>query len=39
MLYDALRDVRAFCRDELSAVEQRQIGEAIVIVQDALENR
>jgi hypothetical protein len=39
MLYDALRDVRAFCHDELSDVEQQQIGEAIVIVQDALENR
>ena len=39
MLYDALRDVRAFCRDELNAAEQKQLGEAIVIVQNALENR
>jgi hypothetical protein len=39
MLYDALRDVRAFCRDELSAAEQQQLGDAIVIVQNALENR
>jgi hypothetical protein len=39
MLYDALRDVRAFCCDELSAAEQKQLAEAIVIVQNALENR
>ena len=39
MLYDALRDVRAGCRDELSAAEQQQLGEAIVIVQNALANR
>jgi hypothetical protein len=38
MLYDALRDVRACCRDELGAAERRQLGEAIVIVQNALEN-
>lgn len=39
MLYEALRGVRASCRDELSAEEQQQIGEAIVIVQNALWNR
>ena len=39
MLYDALRDVRAFCRDELSAAEQQQLGAAIFIVQNVLGNR
>ena len=39
MLYDALRDVRAFCHEELSVAEQQQLGEAIVIMQNVLENR
>jgi len=39
MIYEALRDVRASCRDELSAAEQQQIGEAIVMVQNALGSR
>ncbi len=39
MLYDALRDVRAFCRDDLTTAEHQQLGEAIVVVQSALENR
>jgi len=38
VLYDALRDVRAFCRDELSAEEQLKLGEAIDTVQRVLES-
>jgi hypothetical protein len=39
MLYEAIRSVRALCREDLTAQEQRQLGEAIVMVQSVLENR
>ena len=38
-LYDALRDVRSACGDELTEVGGRRIGRAVVTVRKALENR
>jgi|tagenome__1003787_1003787.scaffolds.fasta_scaffold18933435_2 hypothetical protein len=37
ILYEALRDVRAFCRQELTAVEKEQVGRAVLAVQKALD--
>jgi hypothetical protein len=36
-LHEALRDVRAFCRDELTHGEQVEIGRAIVAVQQVID--
>ena len=38
-LYDALRDVRSACRDELPEVEMREINQAVMAVQKILYNR
>jgi hypothetical protein len=38
-LYDALRDIRAICRDELEAGEKERLNQAIVDVQNALDRR
>lgn len=38
-LYDALRDIRALCRDELDAEEKERLNQAIVAVQNALDSR
>jgi hypothetical protein len=38
-LHEALRSVRAFCRDQLSAEEHDQLGLAVVLVQKILERR
>jgi hypothetical protein len=38
-LHEALRSVRAFCRDQLSAEEQEQLGRAVVLVQKILDRR
>jgi hypothetical protein len=36
-LYEALRDVRAFCRDELSETELELVGKAVLMVQIVLD--
>ena len=38
-LCDALRDVRAVCKDDLSADELEKVGRVIVALQRGLENR
>jgi hypothetical protein len=36
---EALENVRAFCRDDLTREEAREIGRAIVLLQNMLESR
>ena len=38
-LYDALRDVRSACRDELTEAEMQKINRAVVTAQKMLDNR
>ena len=39
LLYEALREIRALCREEITAAEQEEIGKAIMAVQNALERK
>ena len=38
-LFDALKDIRALCRDELDAGEKERLNQAITGIQNALDRR
>ena len=39
MILEALKDVRGFCSDTLPPAERSELTRAMIILQDALENR